>query len=800
MPKIIFPAIVLLFCSFYSWAQPVEVQGTVHETYSQTPLSFVHIILNGGQAEFFSDLDGNFQTPAGIPVISLTFKHHLHREVHYQWFPTDSLPLKITMNKFLPFFYESETDSASVALVEEIMQHKASNRMDNLKPFSYFTYNKYTFGAEKNEYANKGLRRKSGKMLFGLRDLKEKQHFFIMESITERRYYDAVRQKETVIGAKASGINVPSIFIQTSQLQAFNVYNDYSIIAGAQYISPLAELTLDRYEFRIIDTAKTEGDTIFIVKFNPHPKKFFQAMKGLLYISKKNYAVMAALVSPAEKSKIEISLAQSYKRYNDIWFPDQAKTNIFINKEKRNSPKFKGYGRTIVYKLNTEASINKNNFDEIILEYKQYANERNEDFWKEERKEAFTESDSNTYAYFDSLDRKKNLEKFLRATERIYYGEIPVGIVNIELNKVVNYNLLEGTRLGFGAHTNELFSEKYSLGAYMGYGTIDNKIKYGTNFSLRLEERFKSSYHFSYAHDVREAGATSLPFETSQYSSEALRKYRLRIMDYVNEWTHSLNFSPLTYLKIRLLASHSHNTPSYNYVYKNQFYGNFIFTDISLGIRYAYGEKTIQLVNQSITQTSRFPIAYFQVMKGFNGLLNGEYSYSKFDLRVDQTLKTFGVGTTGVQLAAGITRGDAPYFKLYNGKGSLRQPSIVIHNSFETMKYNEFLADRYAALFFSHDFGKIYLIRKPRVTPSFMFLHNVGFGNIRNPDDHQGLVFKTMKKGYYESGLFLDNIIVIPLGGLKAGLGTGFFLRYGPYALPEFKNNLVFKLSTNFFI
>jgi hypothetical protein len=789
----------LLFCFHLSSAQNTRIHGTVRETFTQTTLPFVHIIVNNGEKELFTDLEGNFEIPDSIPVSKLSFRHHLHRPVEYYWLQTDSMPISINMNKYLPFFYESETNLVSAALMNKVMQNRSLNRMENLKPFSYNTYNKYTFGAEKNEHAVKRLRKRSGKLLFGLHDLKEKQHFFIVESVTERKFFNTIRQKETVIGAKASGVNLPSIFIQTSQLQAFSIYDNYSIIAGSTYISPLADNTLDRYEFLVIDTAKVDEDTIYMVKFNPKPKKYFPAMKGVLYISSRTYGVQYALVSPANKSSIETDLAQSYKWHDNILFPDQSKTTIFINRGSHSAPKFKAVGRTFIYNVKPQTILYKRAFNEVILEYKRYANDRNEGFWKDERKEVFSEADSNTYLYFDSLDRNKKLDKILRATERIYYGEIPAGKVNIEINRSIDYNLLERLRLGFGGHTNETFSEKYSVGAYVGYGTQDQKIKYGTNFLLNLENRFRSTYHFSYSYDVREAGATSLPFETKQYSSESLRKYPLRIMDYVREWSNAINLRPFTYMQLRLRLNHSHNMPSYDYIYKAQYYGNFNFTDISLGMRYAYGEKVVQIINQNLLQSSQYPIVYFQFTKGLNNFLNGDYSYSKFDFRIDETFKKFKLGTTGVQLAGGITKGNAPYFKLYNGKGSLRQPSIVIHNSFETMRYNEFLSDKYIALFFSHDFGKLHLLKTPNIAPSLMFLHNIGFGSLKNPEAHQGLAFKTMEKGYFESGLFLDNIIVIPTGGLKTGIGTGFFVRYGPYALPDQKNNLVFKLSTNFF-
>ena len=54
-----------------------------------------------------------------------------------------------------------------------------------------------------------------------------------------------------------------------------------------------------------------------------------------------------------------------------------------------------------------------------------------------------------------------------------------------------------------------------------------------------------------------------------------------------------------------------------------------------------------------------------------------------------------------------------------------------------------------------------------------------------------------MPKGYYESGLFLNDIFVLPFFGLRMGVGAGAFVRYGNYALPSDFDNLVIKFAVN---
>lgn len=48
-----------------------------------------------------------------------------------------------------------------------------------------------------------------------------------------------------------------------------------------------------------------------------------------------------------------------------------------------------------------------------------------------------------------------------------------------------------------------------------------------------------------------------------------------------------------------------------------------------------------------------------------------------------------------------------------------------------------------------------------------------------------------MEKGFFESGLLLNNIISSPF----SGIGVGAIYRYGPYAMDDVKDNLKIKLT-----
>ena len=140
--------------------------------------------------------------------------------------------------------------------------------------------------------------------------------------------------------------------------------------------------------------------------------------------------------------------------------------------------------------------------------------------------------------------------------------------------------------------------------------------------------------------------------------------------------------------------------------------------------------------------------------------------------------------------------GNVPYSYLFNGNGSNAKGNyIYVENTFQTMRLYEFVSDRYVNLFFSHNFGSL-LFKRPKFQPQFVIFTNVGIGTLKNKEQHSHLGFKTMEKGFYESGLLINNLVRINYYNIVyLGLGGGAFVRYGPYADTVTDQMPVYKLS-----
>lgn len=184
------------------------------------------------------------------------------------------------------------------------------------------------------------------------------------------------------------------------------------------------------------------------------------------------------------------------------------------------------------------------------------------------------------------------------------------------------------------------------------------------------------------------------------------------------------------------------------------------------------------------------------------GFMTGQFQFSKINTKLEYIHKSTRLGNTFVNFTAGKALGTLPYTYLYNGLGSKIgnwTPIIWAANHFNTMGLYEFASDQYANLFLTHNFKE--LLFKTNVNwskPDVSIVQGVAIGSLRNRASHEGIDFKTLEKGYLESGVTVDNILRIKMKKLAYfGVGGGVFYRWGGYQLPQPKDNLVYRLVWN---
>jgi len=74
-----------------------------------------------------------------------------------------------------------------------------------------------------------------------------------------------------------------------------------------------------------------------------------------------------------------------------------------------------------------------------------------------------------------------------------------------------------------------------------------------------------------------------------------------------------------------------------------------------------------------------------------------------------------------------------------------------------------------------------------KIRPSMVLVTRMAWGNLEHPEQHAGIEYKTLNKGFFESGMELNQIY--------KGFGLTGFYRYGPNQLAHFEDNITIKLS-----
>jgi hypothetical protein len=395
---------------------------------------------------------------------------------------------------------------------------------------------------------------------------------------------------------------------------------------------------------------------------------------------------------------------------------------------------------------------------------------------------------------FDTSHADSHLKK-IKTISRGYY---PYKFINIDLKKILGYNQYEGLRLGIGLLTNEGFSKQYAFGGYIGYGLHDKHLKYGGRAIFDLQKGSAGRLELSYMHDVSAMGGYQLLEKESILSPKMLRLFLIDKMDREIKKQITYSFRPTRYVKLSFFMQQSDIDPYADYRFSKggeTYKGTFHLAEIGLRSRLSLIEHAVSTPRGKIRQDSHIPVLYGNVFRGINRL-NGNFEYIKLTASLVDHFQIKWLGKFRYKLIGGMTGGQPPAFKLYNGHGSFGSRfNIYAPNSFATMRFSEFIADRFISFFLRQDLTAM-LFQRDRFFPRIAWINNMGWGWLNDQDNHQGISLQTFDKGYFETGLVLDDL----LRTLLFNYGFGVFYRYGPYGFQKFSNNLVYKLkiSVNF--
>lgn len=808
----ILAGILALFCLLATAlnvsAQNLTLQGRVlDEGGKHEALPFVSVMLRSRHTGVLADLDGKWKISNVSPndTLQFTYVGYVPKKVPVSMLDPNSQNITVYLKEKAVSMKEVvvlPTENPAHRIMRKVLANKKLNDWQRIHAFTYTSYNKFyvtTMPKDTEDKTIEGVDFAMGndseaKAFF------DKQYLFLTESVVETKYMAPEKIHDKVIASRVSGFKDPSLSLLASQFNTFDIYKNLETVGNTNYLSPIADGAIKKYLYLLQDTLYTgNGDTVFVISYRPRRGTLFDGFKGLLYINTKQWAVQNVIARPVgSKQTFSLKINQEFEWMEDKhWFPKKINADYTFFSIKGTSGNLTGVGRSYLKDINLDAQLKKREFSAVQVEIDPHATDKDSTFWNKERVGPFGEKEQTTYHVIDSVGKSVKLDRKLKYYNALTTGRLGMGPVDLDLTKIIHFNNYEGFRLGAGVYTNDRLSKYFTLGGYGAYGFSDKAWKYGTSLDIKPIPGSFFMVGGSYSKDVEWFGEQYFALDRKLEPMERYRLLNANNMITDDQRSAYVRWRMLYYLQTKVSISQSNDHVNSAYAFVNDDHGpakDFHFTEASVAFRYAFREKLIQTLGQTFTIPTHYPVIWLQYTKGLNGVAGGEYAYDKLDAKIEKSFTTKLYGTSTFQLTGGKVWGDVPLFKEYMARANFNKSYFVVsQNDFETMRINEFFNSQYVALYYTHSFEK--LLFKTKKTRPILALHeNIGFGSMDNPAQHLNIVYKTMNKGYYESGITVDNIYKTTF----TGLGAGIFYRYGPYAFADYKDNFAFKLSLTY--
>ncbi|MBN1251335.1 MAG: carboxypeptidase-like regulatory domain-containing protein [Bacteroidales bacterium] len=816
--KLIFKTLILILTilPIKSFSQNGNIKGIIVDSITNQKLPFVNIVYNKSNQGLSSDIDGSFEISNANNIEFLQFSYVGYNPKHLNISKINKDKQLIIKLKLKTFDINEVTvfpgKNPAHRIINKVIENSKINNPESLKSFSCKTYNKMVLTFDIDNSLKDAQNKKldidsimSDSSYIKAKELIDKMYFFMIETLSERKYKNPGKISEKVIATKVSGLKQASFFVLATQLQSLWFYDEMINIAESRYINPISKGSTKRYFFNIEDTTYNQrGDTIFVISFKPKKNKNFEALEGVLNINTHKYAIQNVIAKPVDADGLfNIEIQQNYNLIDDeYWFPAELNTSMVINNVVGQTGALRmrtiGVSKSYVSDIQLNKEISDKEFKIASLEIAEDAHNKDSLFWLNNRRDSLTEKEINTYHVIDSVGEKHNLDLKVKIAQTVSKGYIPLGFLDIAINSIIDYNVFEGFRTGLGLKTNNKISSAFSLGGYFAYGFNDEEFKYGGNLVFNIYKKRDLKLEFGYKNDVVESSGYKFLEKLSLNSSEMYRKYFIRDMTYIEEYSSNIQFISFKHLNLKLNAASQtmHNIKGYYFDNQsNTFVGDiYNFFETALQFRYAPNEKLAYIDNEFFSTTNiSSPIFTGNIIKGLK-TFDGNYDYLKIEAKFQISYLTKAFGKTFLQLVGAKVWGDVPYFKLYNGHGSYYDFNVESANSFATMRMNEFLSDGFFAVYFRQDFGSL-LFKTKKFKPEVLLISSLAYGSLNNLNYHYNIPIKTMENGYFESGILINSIF---RQAKFVGYGFGVFYRYGAYAFENIKDNFAYRLSLTF--
>ena len=804
--------LIILFCFSFQplLSQTKILTGTVTDSHSDEAIPFASISFRGTTVGKLSDSSGFFifvlsKWPADTLEVSCVGYQPLFILMNHQ---PDSLNLVLKMERGT--FNEGVKVRAKVnrglLVWRKIVEHKPENDRYRFQNFSYELYNKLELDVKNVNFEKLGkfkpfkpvtdLISRNIDTAWGAKYLPS----YLTEAISNYYYQKRpLKRREVISAVNTNGVKNESIIKYLGGTdQVVNVYNNFIPVFDKQFVSPISDNGDYYYNYRVVDTQYISNERYYHLVFSPR-RKGGDTFEGDCWVHFGTYAIQKMNLRLGKDANVNfvenLSLIQEYKRINDsTWFLAKDKFVADLSPVGKEKPGFIArktttYKNVVINDSSVIRELNKNKLLEEIITLPDAA-AKGKEFWTEARHEPLTKTESGIIRMIDTLTNAPVFQRFTKTMTFIGTGYKEIG--NYEIGPWYNWissNGWEGLRLRFDLGTNKSFDKKIKLHGYLAYGFGDRKLKgMGEIFYLRKKDP-RMYLYASYTNDLDWGQNYYGEVSQDNIFALAIRKQGIPIKNIkVEDKRFEFFREMLPWMSNRITISHRSYLPLRNLVpidsFRNNISGNPLTNfEVAIRFRFAYLERFLSNHFYRVSLGSAYPIGEVYISKGFAGVFNSSYNYTKVSASISDYFKIPPFGNISWSVYGGKTFGTLPYTMLDIAPGN----ELYYYNkyAFNMMNRWEFIHDKYAGLNIEHNIGNGIFRLFPKLRLRQFWTAKTLWGSL-SPENKalnfkQGHSFQSLDgKTYLELGTGIDNIFRV--------LRLDFVWRILPASLPKAKD------------
>ena len=444
------PVILLLFSALKGSAQQSIIRGNVSNQFTLERIPFASVTLAKSGRGTLTDSLGNFRIVLSHPADSLFITYvgykRLAVAVHAAK-DTGALSLFLYQGKDADSVIVSHTYNKGLLWWRRIVKNKALNNPYKYNSYSYELYNKLEFdinNIDRNGFNQYKLLRPFGFILDNIDSISETRPFlpvFITETLSDFFYSASpYRAREEIKAVQTTGIKNETVLQFIGGLnQRINVYENFMLLYGKEFISPLSSQGDNYYNYRGADTQYIAGQKYYHLYFSPR-RDGENTFSGDCWVHSSSWAVKKINLTISATANInyvnKMSIVQEFTRQADsTWIFLKDKFVVDMSPMKRNklsiiARKTSMYNGVAVNEPFIAKKLSANPAKEQVL-LADSARLRGPAYWQLNRPEPLSVNEQKVYKMIDTLTSIPLFKKYTNTLEFIVDGRKKLGKIEI---------------------------------------------------------------------------------------------------------------------------------------------------------------------------------------------------------------------------------------------------------------------------------------------------------------------------------------------------------------------------------